>query len=131
LLQAICFCQSSMKPWSASISSCPLCVVKTHGLFQYQDRLSCRAISTHLHYFHREDRTALDGWIYPTYKTPMEQLKSDIAAFRSKHGMPVTTFGRLAIKDPRFIEQIENGRRVWPETEAKVRSFMASYAQNK
>lgn len=34
------------------------------------------------------------------------------------------TFGRKALGDPHFVKQLRNGRRLWPETEAKVRAFM-------
>ena len=33
----------------------------------------------------------------------------------------------MALNDRPFVGQLENGRRVWPETEAKVRNFMAAY----
>lgn len=41
--------------------------------------------------------------------------------------MAPTRFGELAMNDRPLVMQIENGRRLWPETEAKVRAFMASY----
>lgn len=41
--------------------------------------------------------------------------------------MAPTTFGLLAMKDKPFVQQLENGRRCWPETEARVRRFMATY----
>lgn len=34
------------------------------------------------------------------------------------------TFGRKALGDPHFVKQLRHGRRLWPETEAKVRAFM-------
>ena len=36
-------------------------------------------------------------------------------------------FGELALRDKPFVKQLQDGRRVWPETEAKVRKFMVSY----
>lgn len=42
--------------------------------------------------------------------------------------MGAATFGDLAMKDRHLVRQLRNGRRLWPETEAKVRAFMASYA---
>jgi hypothetical protein len=58
----------------------------------------------------------------------MSTLQHEIATFMAAHDMPPATFGRLAVKDPRFVFDLDRGRRVWPETEAKVRTFMAEYA---
>ena len=41
--------------------------------------------------------------------------------------MAPTRFGELALNDKPFVGQLEGGRRCWPETEAKVRAFMAEY----
>lgn len=41
--------------------------------------------------------------------------------------MAESTFGRKAAKDWRFVKEIRGTRRIWPETEAKVRRFMATY----
>lgn len=57
----------------------------------------------------------------------MEALVSDIKAFCDAHSMSPTRFGELALNDKPFVAQLEGGRRVWPETEAKVRRFMATY----
>lgn len=37
-----------------------------------------------------------------------------------------TTFGKRALGDPRFVFDLRKGRRLWPETEAKVRAYMAN-----
>lgn len=50
-----------------------------------------------------------------------------IESFLAHFSMSPVTFGRLAMNDPHFVNQFRNGRRVWPETEAKVRRFMAEY----
>lgn len=58
----------------------------------------------------------------------MEQLITEIEAFCERHRMAETRFGLLAMNDKPFVKQLrEGGRRVWPETEAKVRRFMAEY----
>lgn len=31
------------------------------------------------------------------------------------------------MNDKPFVKQLEDGRRIWPETEARVRRFMATY----
>jgi len=59
-------------------------------------------------------------------------LLADIEAFIATHGMAESTFGRDALGDWRFITELrgtggKRPRRVWPETEAKVRRFMATY----
>ncbi|NII59816.1 hypothetical protein [Sphingomonas aerolata] len=55
-------------------------------------------------------------------------LLDAIDEFVSLHGMSPITFGRLAMKDPHFVRDIRGGRRVWPETDAKIRAFMANHS---
>lgn len=57
----------------------------------------------------------------------MDDLLSDIHAFCASNGVSVTRFGLLALNDKPFVSQIAAGRRVWPETEARVRQFMAAF----
>lgn len=57
----------------------------------------------------------------------MNTLLSDIEAFMNARHMKPTTFGHQALGDKHFVRQLREGRRVWPETEAKVRRFMATY----
>lgn len=57
----------------------------------------------------------------------MNELLSDIEAFCTAHNLSKWQFGQQALNDRPFVAQLENGRRVWPETEAKVRRFMATY----
>ena len=58
-------------------------------------------------------------------------LLADVLAFVETHGLKESTFGRLAVNDWAFIRDLrgDNGRprRIWPETEQKVRRFMATY----
>lgn len=54
-------------------------------------------------------------------------LLADIEAFLTTHDMAPTRFGVGALGDRHFVKQLRKGRRVWPETEAKVRRFMATY----
>lgn len=65
---------------------------------------------------------------------PNERLLTDIEAFCATHGMSDAKFGRLALKDWRFVQEIrgdgrEKPRRVWPETEAQARKFMVTYRE--
>ena len=61
----------------------------------------------------------------------MEKLLTDIRAFCSANAMPITRFGELALRDTAFVLKLERGRRVWPETESKVRAFMANHDQER
>lgn len=56
-------------------------------------------------------------------------LLDDIEAFLDTHNLAPSTFGDEALGDRKFVVQLRNGRRLWPETEAKVRRFMATYRQ--
>lgn len=57
----------------------------------------------------------------------MSALLTDIEAFIATHEMSPTRFGVGALGDRHFVKQLRKGRRTWPETEAKVRQFMATY----
>lgn len=66
--------------------------------------------------------------INPTYHVAMSNLLIfDIDQFLARTGLAPTRFGQDALGDKHFVRQIRAGRRVWPETEAKVRKFMAEY----
>ena len=54
-------------------------------------------------------------------------LLAEIEAFVTNEGMSEITFGRKAMSDPHFVRDLRNNRRLWPETETKVRNFMAEY----
>lgn len=51
-----------------------------------------------------------------------------VEQFLNATNMSPVTFGRRALNDPHFVGQLRNGRRLWPETEARVRHFMATYS---
>lgn len=57
----------------------------------------------------------------------MAQLLNDVEAFLKATGMAPTRLGGEALGDYHFVRQLREGRRVWPETEAKVRAYMATY----
>ena len=61
----------------------------------------------------------------------MEQLLTDIRNFCASYGMPVTRFGEAAMGDTAFVHKLEKGRRVWPETEARARDYMAAYTKER
>ena len=52
-----------------------------------------------------------------------------IEKFLSETGMAWTKFGRLAAHDPRFVEDLRNGRTPRPETEARVERFIARFGE--
>lgn len=53
-------------------------------------------------------------------------LVPDIDAYLEATGQTATAFGRAATGDPSFVFDLRKGRRCWPETEAKVRAYMAA-----
>lgn len=58
----------------------------------------------------------------------MATLILDIESFLKAHELSPTAFGDAALGDRHFVRQLRAGRRVWPETEQKVRDFMAERA---
>ena len=57
-------------------------------------------------------------------------LLRQVEQFLRESGMPWTKFGRLAARDPRFVEDLRNGRIPRPQTEARIVRFIASYREN-
>ena len=51
-------------------------------------------------------------------------LLAEIDAFLADTGMGETYFGKLAAGNPEVVRRLRSGRRVWPETETKIRSFI-------
>ena len=54
-------------------------------------------------------------------------LIRQIERFLRETGMPWTKFGRLAAHDPRFVEDLRNGRTPRPATQARIEHFMNNY----
>lgn len=54
-------------------------------------------------------------------------LLDDIKAFCATHDLSIWQFGEMSMNDKSFVKNLDDGRRIWPETEAKVRRFMATY----
>ena len=57
-------------------------------------------------------------------------LIRQIEQFLRETGMPWTKFGRLATHDPRFVQDLRNGRLPRPATEPRVEHFMNIYREN-
>jgi hypothetical protein len=66
-------------------------------------------------------------------ETLSEKLVADVDAFlkRIDSEMTETTFGRLAVNDGKFVPRLRAGGRMWPETEQKVRDFMADFLSDR
>lgn len=54
-------------------------------------------------------------------------LLAEIIAFAEREQMSEITFGRKAMGDPHFVRDLRKGRRLWPDTEAKARDWIAAY----
>ena len=52
-----------------------------------------------------------------------------IEVFLRRTGMAATVFGREAVRDPRFVLDLRNGRTPRTETEARVEHFMNTYRE--
>lgn len=63
----------------------------------------------------------------PVIMTDTATLLAEIDAFTEATGMAETTFGKKAVNDGKFVRRLRAGRRVWPETVEKVRSFIAEH----
>ncbi|NIJ20948.1 2,4-dienoyl-CoA reductase-like NADH-dependent reductase (Old Yellow Enzyme family) [Sphingomonas naasensis] len=49
-----------------------------------------------------------------------------IEKFLRRTNMPATKFGRLALRDPRLVHDLRNGRELRPPTEARIEAFLAA-----
>jgi 16S rRNA U516 pseudouridylate synthase RsuA-like enzyme len=47
-----------------------------------------------------------------------------IRRFCESQGIPESTFGRMAVRDPRLVGDISKGRELRPRTVARIRRFM-------
>lgn len=56
------------------------------------------------------------------------KLLTDIEAFLAASGMGESYFGKVAAGNSELVARLRDGRRVWPETEARVRKFIRSRA---
>ena len=59
-----------------------------------------------------------------TIKHP--RLLADIDAFLSETGMGESYFGKAAVGNSEVVSRLRSGGRVWPETETRLRSFIAA-----
>jgi hypothetical protein len=57
----------------------------------------------------------------------MTALLMDIEAFLAAHNVSAYRLGQDALGAKHFVRDLRNGRRCWPETELKVRQYMAAH----
>lgn len=55
---------------------------------------------------------------------------AEIEKFIRRNAIPVTLFGRLAMRDPRFVLDLRDGRQPRPATRARVQEFMRDWQQS-
>jgi hypothetical protein len=55
-------------------------------------------------------------------------LLSEIEAFLADSGMSPSYFGRCACGNTELVDRLQSGKRVWPETEVRVRAWMLANA---
>lgn len=51
-------------------------------------------------------------------------LLNEIDAFLAETGMGESYFGKKAVGNSEVVSRLRQGRRVWPETETTIRSYM-------
>ena len=56
-------------------------------------------------------------------------LIRQIELFLQETGMAWTKFGRLAAHDPRFVQDLRNGRLPRPETAVRITQYMKSFRE--
>ena len=54
------------------------------------------------------------------------ELLEQVEAYLARNGMPPSTFGRMALGDPRFVDDLRSGRRPRPETQERVCAYLIS-----
>lgn len=57
----------------------------------------------------------------------MDRLLKAVEAHLRKTGEKPSMFGRRAVDDPALVLTLRRGRRVWPETEAKIMRAIREY----
>lgn len=63
-------------------------------------------------------------------KTPPTLLQ-EIEAFLTDQEMSASYFGKRAVGNSELVPRLRRGGRIWPETEAKARSFMLNTVRSR
>jgi hypothetical protein len=56
-----------------------------------------------------------------------EEILGEVERFLSSQDLGPSTFGRAALGDPNFVRELREGRRIWPATADKVRTYMRDH----
>jgi hypothetical protein len=54
-----------------------------------------------------------------------------IELYLRRSDTPPTRFGREAVRDPRFVFDLRNGRQPWPSTVARVNAWLDAREQDR
>jgi hypothetical protein len=60
-----------------------------------------------------------------------QNLLSEIEAFLAETSMAASYFGKKAASNSELVARLQGGGRVWPETEQKIRDFMAEQREKR
>lgn len=52
------------------------------------------------------------------------QLLAEIDDFLSQTGMGESYFGKVSVGNSELVARLRDGKRVWPETETRIKSFI-------
>lgn len=52
------------------------------------------------------------------------ELLGQVEAYLARTRMPPSTFGRMALGDPRFVDDLRSGRRPRPKTQERVCAYL-------
>jgi len=54
------------------------------------------------------------------------ELLEQVEAYLARTRVPPSTFGRMVLGDPRFVDDLRSGRRPRPKTKARVCAYLIS-----
>lgn len=66
-----------------------------------------------------------------TSRIPHAELIAECLKACDRLGIQPTTFGQKVVKDRNFIDRLQKGGRCWPETEERVRGWIAENAPDR
>lgn len=52
------------------------------------------------------------------------ELLEQVESYLAKTKLPPSTFGRMAVGDPRFVQDLRSGRRLRRKTQERVRGYL-------
>ena len=60
-------------------------------------------------------------------KRKTDPILAEIRQFLTRTGMSKSAFGKVALNDTKLFWRLQAGRRMWPETEARIRAAITKY----